>query len=206
MKNNKSNYKILIEDVKSLDNNKISLDNNKKEVKKIKAYFAGNKNIKLYEIDFQNINNDEYIENIYSDGTLNQFINFLEFFDIYKKSNNSYLNISENFINNVINVVIKNKLKVETILSDYINNVLISQIEKKINSINNFNSDIKEYNYEFTRKDNQIINSITIDIAKNKFKRGSPDYDTNFNYSGIVKKSVTIQNDNNSSKNIEKSN
>ena len=69
MKNNKSNYKILIEDVKSLDNNKISLDNNKKEVKKIKAYFAGNKNIKLYEIDFQNINNDEYIENIYSDGT-----------------------------------------------------------------------------------------------------------------------------------------
>lgn len=202
MKNNKSNYESNYKIIKDV----ISLDNNKKEGKKIKAYFNGNKNIKLYETNFQNINKDENIENIYKDGTLSQFINFLEFFDIYKNSNNSCLNISKNFINNVINGVIKDNSNVEKILSNYINNVLISQIEKKINSINNFDSNIKKYNCELTKKDNQIIDSITIEIAKNKFKPGSVYYDTNFNYSGIVKKSVTIKNDNNIFENIEKSN
>ena len=194
---NKSNYKILIED-------EISLNNSEKEVKKIKAYFMGNENIKLYEKNFQNISCNGEIKNVYSESTLNQFINFLEFFDVYEKFNNSCLNINENFINNVITEVLKDNSNAKKILSDYISRVLISKIEKKINSIEHFDSDIQEDDYELTKRDDLIINSITIDIAKNKFKTGSPYYDTNFNYSGIAKKSVAIQNYNN--ENIKKSN
>ncbi|GAA8716524.1 hypothetical protein oki361_23020 [Helicobacter pylori] len=208
MKNNKSNYKILIE--KETDSNNL-----KNKTNRLNAFFEGNKKIKLYYVEESKNNDskeDEDTENIYNNGTLSQFINFLEFFDIYK-NNGSCLNMKENFVDNVITKVSKDNSNVKNILSNYIYNVLISKInvliskiEKKINSINNVDSDIKEYDHELTGKDNQIIDSITIDIAKNKFEPGSTYYDTNFNHFGIIEKGEKIKKQKDNNENIKKSN
>lgn len=208
MKNNKSNYKILIE--KETDSNNL-----KNKTNRLNAFFEGNKKIKLYYVEESknnDIKEDEDTENIYNNGTLSQFINFLEFFDIYK-NNGSCLNMKENFVDNVITKVSKDNSNVKNILSNYIYNVLISKInvliskiEKKINSINNVDLDIKEYDHELTGKDNQIIDSITIDIAKNKFEPGSTYYDTNFNHFGIIEKGEKIKKQKDNNENIKKSN
>lgn len=66
MKNNKSNYKILIE--KETDSNNL-----KNKTNRLNAFFEGNKKIKLYYVEESKNNDskeDEDTENIYNNGTL----------------------------------------------------------------------------------------------------------------------------------------
>ena len=184
-----SNYQIIIEKV-------IDSNNLKNKTNRFEAFFEGNKEIKLYVKESKNNDNKKDIDNIYNEGTLYQFIDFLKFFDIYENNGSDLnLNINKNFINNVITKVSKDKLNVKKILSNYINEVLISKIEKKINWIKTFDSDIQKDIDELTKKDDLILNSITIDIAKYLLKK--KDQDSNFDYYGITKKAISIKNNNN---------